>query len=121
VGAFSLEVMGPVRRYASSNDGSIVLWVAAGDRTLLLPGDVEALAQADLGPLRADVMKVPHQGAATSDLRWLADSAPQVAVISVGPNRFGHPATEVVAVLQAAGAEVRRTDREGDVVVKLGP
>jgi competence protein ComEC len=121
VGAFSLEVMGPVRRYASSNDGSIVLWVAAGDRTLLLPGDVEALAQGDLGPLRADVMKVPHQGAATSDLRWLADSAPQVAVISVGPNRFGHPATEVVAVLQAAGAEVRRTDREGDVVVKLGP
>jgi competence protein ComEC len=119
VGAFQLDVLGPVRRYASPNDGSLVLRVTAAV-VVLLPGDVEAIAQADLGPLPADVLKVPHQGAATSDLQWLAASAAGVAVISVGPNDYGHPAPEVIAALQRAGAQVRRTDLEGDVVVALG-
>jgi len=120
VGGFSVGVIGPVRRYASPNDESIVLWVEAAGRTVLLAGDVEAFAQADLGPRAADVMKVPHQGAATSDLEWLAASAPRVAVISVGPNDHGHPSPEVVAVLEAAGARVVRTDHHGDVVIRLG-
>jgi len=120
VGVFRLDVLGPVRRYASPNDGSLVLRVAAAGTIVLLPGDVEAIAQADLGPLPVDVLKVPHQGAATSDLDWLAASAAGVAVISAGPNDFGHPAPEVIAALEAAGAQVRRTDLEGDVVVALG-
>jgi competence protein ComEC len=120
IGAFHLDVLGPRRRYASPNDGSLVLRVTAAGTIVLLPGDVEAIAQADLGPLPADVLKVPHQGAATGDLRWLAASAVGVAVISVGPNDFGHPAPEVISALEAAGARVRRTDLEGDVVVALG-
>ncbi|MFH1331059.1 MAG: ComEC/Rec2 family competence protein [Actinomycetota bacterium] len=120
IGAFRLEVLGPVRRYASPNDGSLVLRVTAGGFIVLLPGDVEVIAQGDLGPLPADVLKVPHQGAATSDPEWLAASAAGVAVISVGPNDFEHPAPEVIAVLERAGATVRRTDREGDVVIGLG-
>ena len=120
VGAFRIEVLGPLRRYASLNDGSLVLRVSAGGATVMLPGDVEAVAQADLGPLTADVLKVPHQGAASSDLEWLASCGPQVAVISVGPNDFDHPAPEVVAALEAGGAVVRRTDLEGEVVIALG-
>jgi competence protein ComEC len=120
VGAFRLEVLGPMRRYASPNDASLVLRVSATGAVVLLPGDIEAIAQAELGPLAVNVLKVPHQGAATSDLEWLASCAPQVAVISVGPNSFGHPAAEVVAALEVAGAVVRRTDREGDVVIPLG-
>jgi competence protein ComEC len=120
IGAFHVDVLGPVRRYASPNDGSLVLRVSAAGAVVLLPGDVEAIAQADLGPLPADVLKVPHQGSMTSDLEWLAASAAGVAVISVGPNDFGHPAPEVLAVLEGAGAEVHRTDLEGDVVIRLG-
>lgn len=119
VGAFRIEVLGPLRRYASPNDESLVLRVSAGGATVLLPGDVEAVAQADLGPLAADVLKVPHQGAATSDLEWLASCGARVAVISVGPNDFRHPAPEVVAALEAAGSVVRRTDLEGEIVVPL--
>ena len=106
VGDFTLEVIGPRRRYAGDNDGSIVLWVTAAERTILLPGDIEAVAQRELGPMPADVMKVPHQGAATSDLGWLAASAPRVAIISVGPNDFGHPSRDVIAALEEAGATV---------------
>jgi competence protein ComEC len=86
---------------------------------MLLSGDVETVAQAELGHLRADVLKVPHQGAATSDPGWLDAMGSDLAVISVGPNEYGHPADWVVARLQASGATVLRTDRQGDVVVPL--
>jgi competence protein ComEC len=119
IGAFDLEVLGPSRRYASPNDGSLVLRATAAGRSVLLAGDIETIAQADLGSVRADVLKVPHQGAATSDPDWLAAVAPEVALISVGPNTFGHPAPEVIAVLEQTGAVVRRTDEEGDLVVRL--
>lgn len=119
VGEFVVEVVGPIRRYAGPNDGSIVLRVVAAGRTVVMSGDIEVSAQADLGPLRGDIMKVPHQGAATSDLDWLAQSAPAVAVISVGPNDYGHPAREVIAVLERAGTTVLRTDRYGSVTLPL--
>lgn len=119
-GDLEIEVLGPVRRYASPNDQSIVvrLGVPGGPR-LLLTGDVETHAQADLVGVTADILKVPHQGAATSDLDWLAKVGAGWAIISVGPNDFGHPAREVVAALEASGARVSRTDRSGDVEVDL--
>jgi competence protein ComEC len=40
-----------------------------------------------------------------------------MAVISVGKNSYGHPAKELVEKLTAAGAVVRRTDMEGDIVI----
>jgi len=119
LGAFALEVLGPPRRFASPNDGSLVLLVRAAGASVLMTGDIEAIAQSEMGPIGADIMKVPHQGAATSDPGWLAASAPRIAVISVGPNDYGHPSSEVIAVLEAAGAEVHRTDFEGTVTFDL--
>ena len=119
VGSFTVEVLAPLRRYASPNDGSLVVRVTAAGIAVLFSGDIEAIAQADLGPLRADVLKVPHQGSATSDLAWITASAPHIAVISVGENTFGHPSAEVVAALEATGAVVFRTDRDGTVTLRL--
>jgi competence protein ComEC len=119
VGVFHLEVLGPRRRYASPNDGSIVIRATAAGVTALLAGDIEVISQREIGTARADVLKVPHQGAATSDPDWLAGVGAVVAVISVGPNDYGHPSDEVIAVLEAAGARVLRTDRDGDVVVRF--
>lgn len=116
-----ITVGGPLRRYASPNDQSIVLIVDVAGTRFLFPGDVETFAQADLDVPDVDVLKVPHQGAATSDPSWLGRHAGSVAVVSVGPNDFGHPAEWVVDVLDAAGAEVLRTDRSGDVLVTPGP
>jgi len=119
VGSFSLEVLGPRRRYASPNDGSLVIVVRAGGATALLAGDIEVISQREIGPVRADILKVPHQGAATSDLEWLGAVGASVAVISVGPNDYGHPSSDVIAVLEESGATVLRTDRDGDVVVRF--
>jgi competence protein ComEC len=119
LGDVSISVLGPLRHYASPNDESIVVLVEATSGSLLMSGDIETFAQADLGPIRADVLKVPHQGAATSDLGWLAASAPSIAVISVGPNTYGHPSPDVVSALEQAGARVLRTDRDGTITLRF--
>jgi competence protein ComEC len=85
---------------------------------MLLAGDIERHAQADLGDLRADVLKVPHHGAATSDPGWLETVGADLAVISVGANDYGHPAPWVIDLLDDGG-RVLRTDTTGDIVVDL--
>jgi competence protein ComEC len=120
LGDLNLTVEGPIRRYASPNDQSIVVTVAGPTRSMLLAGDIETVAQSELGHLRADVLKVPHQGAATSDPEWLRRVNADLAIISVGPNDFGHPSEGVIAALEESGAIVVRTDVAGDVLVPLG-
>lgn len=118
LGTLTLTVEGPVRRYASPNDQSIVITVHGSVRSMLLSGDIETHAQADLAHLRADVLKVPHQGAATSDPEWLMKVDSDTAVISVGPNMFGHPVDWVLDLLDDDN-RVMRTDEVGDVIVSL--
>lgn len=114
----TIEVAGPLRRYASPNDESVVLIVSIlGDR-ILLSGDIETFAQAEVEVADIDVLKVPHQGAATSSEPWLAKHAGRLAVVSVGPNTFGHPAEWVVTALEDSGARVHRTDLDGDLVYR---
>ena len=120
LGALTLTVNAPIRRYASANDQSIVLTVTGPESTMLLGGDIETYAQAELGQLRADVLKVPHHGAGTSDPDWLEQVGADLAVISVGQNDFGHPVGWVISALEESGATVMRTDLHGDVVVPLG-
>jgi competence protein ComEC len=119
LGGVELTVLGPLRRYASPNDESIVLMVDGPSKSMLLTGDIETIAQGELGRLHADVLKVPHQGAATSDAEWLTEVGAELAVISVGRNDFGHPVDWVIETLVEAGAIVKRTDQDGDVVVSL--
>lgn len=118
LGDLELVVEAPVRRYASPNDQSIVVTVRGPGRDMLLSGDIETHAQADLVHLAADVLKVPHQGAGTSDEGWLRSVGSEVAVISVGPNEFGHPVDWVMDVLSESNV-VFRTDQEGDVSIDL--
>ena len=121
LGSIGLEVLGPIRRYASLNDQSLVILATFGESRILLSGDIERIAQRDLEPPPVVVLKVPHQGAATSDPEWLIDTGASVAVVSVGPNRYGHPSPELLTELEKAGMEIRRTDLEGDVVIRLPP
>ena len=70
----------------------------------------------------ATILKVPHQGAATSDVGWLRANRAAVAIVPVGPNDYGHPAPWVIDLLQELGSLVCRTDIEGDIRIDLlGP
>jgi competence protein ComEC len=133
VGDLEIEVLGPPPgrpyRFSGSelNDSSIVLRVTWEDRRVLLTGDAELAAQADLLEtphlLRAEAFTVPHHGGATTDPAFLEAVGAQVGLIGVGEdNRHGHPHPEVLAELERLRVEVARTDRDGTVTVEVpGP
>lgn len=105
------------------NDDSLVLLVRSGSFEALLAGDLgvkaESLLTGRVG--KVDLLKVGHHGSAgSSGSDWLAELRPKAAVISVGRNRYGHPAPSALGRLAAGGAEVWRTDREGTVTVQVG-
>ncbi|CAN5267374.1 hypothetical protein BH18ACT5_BH18ACT5_12490 [soil metagenome] len=119
LGDVRIEVLGPERHYEGPNDESIVLLVYGPRVVVLMTGDIELAAQGDIQPVDVDVLKVPHHGGGTSDTNWLLATTPEVAVVSVGQNRFGHPHPRIIEVLTVAEIEIRRTDQGGDVLVPL--
>ncbi|MGI8517785.1 MAG: ComEC/Rec2 family competence protein, partial [Acidimicrobiia bacterium] len=119
LGEVTIEVLGPERHYEDPNDESIVVLVEGPGVSVLMTGDIEIAAQTDIGPLDVDVLKVPHHGGATSQIGWLVATTPQVAVVSVGENDFGHPHPSITDALAEAGVQIQRTDRQGDVVISL--
>ncbi len=107
---------------STANEASVVLLVETGGLRLLLTGDVEPEGQAELArllpDLRVDVLKMPHHGSAHQDGPWLLSLDPGVVLVSVGAdNDYGHPADSALRPLVQAGAEVRRTDQDGDLAV----
>ena len=123
-GDATIEVLGPVKTYAETNDTSLVLMVNYGSTRFLFTGDMETTAEADLmdsgADLRADVLKVGHHGSNTSSgYRFLYEVAPRYAVISVGTdNTYGHPHDEPLSRLNHADATVYRTDLLGTVIAR---
>jgi beta-lactamase superfamily II metal-dependent hydrolase len=63
-------------------------------------------------------LQVPHHGGSPEACRLLAAALrPEVSVISVGRNGYGHPRPEGVAALSVHG-RVLRTDRDGAVFIR---
>ena len=105
------------------NDDSVVLEVVYGDVALLLTGDIGAEVERAivprLVPAKIRILKVAHHGSRTSTSgELLAAWRPQIALISCGRgNPFGHPAPEVITRLESIGAQIYRTDLDGEVTV----
>lgn len=100
------------------NDGSIVLLIECFETRILLTGDIgieeELLIMDQIGDI--DVLKVAHQGSATSShIEFLEVTRPEVAIISVGENDYGHPHESVLNRFDQIGTQVYRTDLHGDV------
>jgi competence protein ComEC len=107
---------------STANEASVVLLVQTGGLRMLLTGDVEPEGQAVLARLlpglHVDVLKMPHHGSAHQDEPWLLSLDPAVVLVSVGAdNDYGHPAESALRPLADAGAEVYRTDQDGDLAV----
>ncbi len=103
------------------NDASVVIRLVHGENSVLLTGDLEAPAQRRLPAewLSSDVLKVAHHGSADAlEPQILAAIQPQLAVISVGKNTYGHPSRRVVRALERLGATVLTTQAEGDIMAQ---
>ena len=107
----------------STNNDSVALRIQFGERSILLTGDIEQVAERSLlasqQQLSADVVKVPHHGSKTSSTEgFVLATKPQLAIISVGRNsRFGHPHKEVVDRWKANGATVLTTGEYGTITL----
>ncbi|SDD53017.1 DNA internalization-related competence protein ComEC/Rec2 [Actinokineospora iranica] len=104
------------------NNRSVVLRATTRAGRLLLTGDIELAAQADLltagVDLSADVVKVPHHGSRYTAPEFLAAIGARVAMVSVGAgNRYGHPSPRTLGSLAQKGVLIVRTDTGGDCAV----
>jgi len=119
------DILGAYTSSRDPNDFSIV--------AILRLEEFEALLTGDIGPEVADIIaeelvvsdsrtieyiKIPHHGSKnglTSEL--LVASKPEIAVISVGKNPWGHPHQEVLKLLKDEGIKTLRTDEMGDIEI----
>ncbi len=121
----SIEVVWPVANLEGvqlddPNDGSIVMLVECFETRILLTGDIgadqELAIMEYVGDI--DILKVAHQGSYTSShVDFLKAVDPEVAIISVGENDYGHPHDEVLNRLDQMNVQVYRTDLHGDIRV----
>jgi competence protein ComEC len=108
---------------ASDNNHSLVLRLTYGDRSFLLTGDVEQLAETQLlssgSVAPADVVKVPHHGSRTSSTPPFVDAVHARYAVVSAPKRspFGHPHAEIVHRWQNARAETVMTGRCGTITI----
>lgn len=116
------EVLHPVSLQSNSdNDGSCVLRITGAGGSVLLTGDVEALAERELlarhVTVRADIVIAPHHGSQTSSTaEFVAAVAPSYAWLSTGyRNRFHHPSPRIVARYRDQGAFCFNTSDTGGV------
>ena len=108
------------------NDFSLMGILTVGDFDMLFTGDGDERIQDEILAMgwgkgkSIEVMKIPHHGSKTGlDNEFLSRFKPLLGVISVGKdNRYGHPAAEMIDMLEEGGVEVRRTDSQGTVVVE---
>lgn len=103
------------------NELSLVLEVRYAGRSILFTGDLGLRYEQDAYP-DCDVLKVAHHGSkySTGD-RLLSGAQPEIAVISVGYNPYGHPSEEAMDRLRQAGAQILRTDQCGLITVSVSP
>ncbi len=118
------------RELDDPNATSIVLRARFGDARLLFTGDINVEQELNLSrapcpgsndpcDLRADVLKVAHQGSRYSTSTLFLDAVnPTLAIISAASdNPFGHPDQEVLVVLEQIGATPLLTATHGDITV----
>jgi competence protein ComEC len=126
VGPVDLLVLGPAATIRATrsdpNNNSLMVLADLAGTTVLLPGDAEREAEDAVlstgAAVRADVLKVPHHGSMYSDPRFLDAVSPAMAIVEVGrDNDYGHPSPGVLLHLRRLGAQVWRTDLDGDIAV----
>lgn len=120
LGEAVLTVYPPLLTTGDLNEQGLAALATAGDFDLLITGDMAGQTEqllAQTYPLPdVEVLVVSHHGSRySSDESFLQAITPDNAVISVGDNRYGHPAEETLRRLQAVGATVWRTDQQGSI------
>lgn len=122
VGETKIECLHPESGgdYQSENDRSLVLSISSEEAKVLLTGDLSQGEEEDLSKLdiKTDILKVAHHGSQYSTSQIFLDKAkPIFALISVGKNYYGHPASKLLERLNINGCQIFRTDLLGAIQI----
>lgn len=105
------------------NDYSLVFRLRYGSFDVVFTGDADTRVESGyrrfpLADEVIEVLKVPHHGSKTGiSEQFVVRLDPELAVISLGKNSYGHPSKNIVDILHSRGSRVLRTDERGDISV----
>jgi competence protein ComEC len=130
LGACHWEILEPSFNAAEaidSNDASIVSHFDCPDFMLLGLGDLGesgqnrllASSQSKMLSAKPLVLKVAHHGSADQSRSLHEALKPDVSLISVGSNRFGHPTERAIRILNSVGSSIYRTDLQGAIAIQV--
>jgi competence protein ComEC len=110
------------QEFKNSNNTSIISKLNFNEISFLFTGDAYESVEKKLlekeTELRSDVLKVGHHGSKTSTCEeFLEIVSPEIAIIQVGENKYGHPHPEVLERLKKFGTKILRTDEDGDIKI----
>lgn len=105
------------------NNNSLSCILKYKDFEVLFTGDIEKEAEKEIlleeQRRNIDVIKVCHHGSNTSTSPEFIDYYdPEVAVIQVGKNVFGHPHKDTLKTLNERGIKIYRNDENGAVIIE---
>lgn len=109
--------------YSDDNDNSVGIRLVYGDTSFLICGDagsrVEQMMLHSGLTIASDVYLASHHGSAgSSSLEFLEAVGPEAVVISAGlGNSYGHPSEAVLSNIEEIGADLYRTDLQGEITV----
>lgn len=108
----------------TSNESGLFVCCTVGQFDALVTGDADSFVERMLVKYYdvpdIELYIVGHHGSKYSTCQELLDALrPELAVISVGYNSYGHPAQETLERLADSGAEIYRTDLSGEVSVAV--
>lgn len=121
-----IEVLSPAGGNAldeeDENKNSLVLRVNVRGVSVLMTGDIDENGEKALisdTDVRTDILKVAHHGSRYSSCeKFIEAAAPEIAVIQVGKNTYGHPSEEVIKRLEERKITVLRNDNMGAVGIR---
>lgn len=105
------------------NNNSLVIILKHKDIKVLLTGDIEKEAEMEIikeaSKTDIDIIKVGHHGSYTSSSEdFIEHFDPEIAVIQVGKNVFGHPHRDTLETLKKREIKIYRNDKNGAVIIE---
>ncbi len=109
-------------------DSSVAYLLEVNGANVLFTGDIDMAVSKELAarlpPLegRLDVFLVTHHGSKYASPQELLDlTRPRYAVLSTGPNSFGHPTAQTISRLEAVPATIWCTAVNGTITATIAP
>ena len=102
------------------NEAAIVLRANYGGFCAYLTADIPKETLQGLIDKKCQILKISHHGSKSGTNQEILDKVnPQIAVIQVGKNSFGHPTKEVLDMLVSKGVKTVRTDTNGVIEIEI--